>query len=83
MTEDLGKGLCLTETKNGWWLWSKSEKMNIAMKAKTREEALIEGLQSLQSVLTWVRERENKYYVFYETIMEAVASKDPERSTYE
>lgn len=81
MSENLGDDLCLTETKNqGWWLWSEVVGMNIAMRAKTREEALIEGLQSLQRSVTRAKESEDKYYDFYTNVMEVVQNKDPERS---
>lgn len=38
----------ITECNNGWWLYDENRGMNLAMKAKSEVEALIEALEYYQ-----------------------------------
>lgn len=71
--EDLGDGLTISKTVGqGWWLWSDLVEMNIAIRAKTREEALIEGLKTLQECLTREQDLKDDYKTFYQKILAVV-----------
>lgn len=48
VSEDLNSNTSLTECHNGYWLWDKTQEMNLAMKADSREEALLEALEFYQ-----------------------------------
>jgi len=44
--------LHLSECHDGFWLWDGNIGMNISMKAKAKEDALVEGLKYYQKRLT-------------------------------
>lgn len=46
--EKLSENLTLTECKDGFWLWDNVVEMNLAMRAKTREAALLECIEYYQ-----------------------------------
>lgn len=55
---DLSKTLCLSECKDGFWLYDETRGMNLAMRAKTRDEAFIDALEYYQERL---KEVETEY----------------------
>jgi len=46
--------LTLTECKDGFWLYDTTRGMNLAMRAKTEQEAFIKALEYYQKRLTTV-----------------------------
>jgi len=46
--------LSLVERRDGFWLYDKTRGMNISMKAKTQQDAFVEGLGYYQRRLTEV-----------------------------
>lgn len=44
----LSDSLTLTECNDGWWLWDQTRKMNLAMKAASKEAALLSALNYYQ-----------------------------------
>lgn len=48
---DLSKTLCLSECKDGFWLYDETRGMNLAMRAKTRDAAFIDALEYYQDRL--------------------------------
>jgi len=57
-TEDLSKTLHLSECRDGFWLYDDTRGMNLAMRAKTKDEALVDALDYYQSRL---KEVETEY----------------------
>ena len=47
-TEELSTALSLSECTDGYWLWDKVVEMNLAIRAKSREEALLHALSYYQ-----------------------------------
>lgn len=56
---DLSKTLCLSECKDGFWLYDTTRGMNLAMRAKTKDEAFIEALEYYQERLKKVESEYN------------------------
>lgn len=52
------KTIKLVECKDGFWLWDETREMNLAMKAKTEQNAFIETIEYYQDRLIEV---ENNY----------------------
>jgi hypothetical protein len=50
-TEVLSDTLSLSDCHDGFWLYDDSRKMNLAMRANTREDALLDGLKYYQQRL--------------------------------
>lgn len=44
----LSDSITLTECSDGWWLWDQTRKMNLAMKAASKEAALLSALDYYQ-----------------------------------
>ena len=57
--EKLTATIEISECKDGWWLWDKTRGMNLGMRKKTRDDALISALEYYQQRLTEV-ETEHK-----------------------
>lgn len=57
-TTKLSETLNITECKDGFWLYDKTRGMNLAMRAKTRDEAFTDALEYYQERL---KEVERKY----------------------
>ena len=61
---DLSDTLCLTEIgpksgDRGFWLWDATQSLNLAMRAKTREAALLDALRFYQAYSAkWKAERD-------------------------
>lgn len=55
---DLTDKLTLSECADGYWLWDDTRKMNLAMKAKTPQDAFLECISYYQGRLS---EIETKY----------------------
>ena len=47
-SENLSDNLILSECTDGFWLWDDVVRMNLSMKAKTREAALLECISYYQ-----------------------------------
>lgn len=58
-TEYLSDTISLSECRDGFWLYDATRGMNLAMRAKTRDDAFMEALKYYQNRLTQV-ESENK-----------------------
>lgn len=56
--EDLSETLHLSECRDGFWLRDKLRGMNVAMRAETKEKALLKALSYYQH---WLKEVESEY----------------------
>lgn len=59
MKRMIDETLQLTEYKDGYWLWDETRGMNLAMNAKTAEDAFVQALKYYQERLSEV---ESQYY---------------------
>jgi len=48
---DLSETLYMLECKDGFWLYDETRGMNLAMRAKTKEEAFVDALEYYQERL--------------------------------
>lgn len=55
----------ISEHKDGWWLYDKTRGMNLAMKAKSKDEAFTEAIKYYQKRLTQI---ESEYKVLAEKV---------------
>ena len=55
---DLTSTLTISECKDGFWLYDETRGMNLAMRAKTRDEAFVDALEYYQERL---KEVETEY----------------------
>lgn len=62
---NLSENLILSECTDGFWLWDKIAKMNLSMRAKTKEAALIECIKYYHRRLPEV---ENKLHSLQEKV---------------
>lgn len=56
-TITLSDTLSLSECRDGWWLYDETQGMNLAMRANTREEALLDALTFYQQYLALAEKR--------------------------
>lgn len=50
----------ITECHSGWWLWDENRRINLSMKADSKEDALIEAFEYYQKNF---KEMEKNYYL--------------------
>ena len=50
----LSETLCISECTDGFWLYDKTRGMNLAMRAKTKDDAFVRALEYYQDRLTRV-----------------------------
>ncbi len=54
--------LTMSECKDGYWLYDYDRGMNVAMRAKTQEDAFVEALKYYQKRCAEVEEKKKKLY---------------------
>lgn len=61
-TIKLSDTLTLSEFKNGYWLYDKTRGMNLAMKAKTEQDAYVKAITYYQKRCAEIELKKNKMY---------------------
>lgn len=66
----LNDTLAISECHDGWWLYDKTMSVNIAIRAKTRDDAFVEALTYYQKRLTSVENSLSSLRGMVETFVE-------------
>jgi len=77
---ELTETLALTECNDGFWLYDKTRGMNLAMRAKTPQEAFTKALTYYQNRLTKVEQQYNNLNVKVESFVDSVTNQDEDWS---
>lgn len=75
-TEELSETLELSECEDGFWLWDNIVGMNLAMRAKTREEALLECIRYYQRRLPEITVRLTSLQAKVDSFLEQFSDDD-------
>jgi len=71
-TTHLSATLHLSECHDGFWLYDDTRKMNLALRAKTREAALLHALSYYQEELGRVEKKRKALHVVVESFVESL-----------
>ena len=66
----------ITQQKNGFWLWDNTRKMNLSMRAPTREAAMLEAIVYYQNRLMEVEKELREITGHVNTFVESVRPDD-------
>lgn len=68
--------LTISEDKDGYWLYDKTRGMNLAMKAKTEQDAYIDAITYYQKRCAEVEHKKKKLYDSVNSFIESLSEND-------
>lgn len=80
--KDLSATLSLSECSDGFWLWDETRQMNLAMKSKSPESALVEAITYYQRRLKEVESDYKSLKAKVESFIGEVASDEDDEYFY-
>ena len=72
----LTDNLTLSERKDGYWLYDHTRGMHLSMRAKTQEDAFIEGITFYQKSCAEIEHKNKKLYDNVNSFIESLSDND-------
>jgi hypothetical protein len=68
--------LTISECKDGYWLYDKTRKMNLSMRAKTEQDAYVDTITYYQKRCTEIEQKKKKLYDSVNNFIESLSDND-------